>query len=232
MFVSELDTFVEKFKTLWKKGSEAHLDIDEKAGQAWVGLRLRLGHDPGPPHHPYPPFQARSKNNSPSRQRRRERRAAERKQLAEQAQDAGNHVTEVVVEESAADENVEAEIASIVDTDKKKHTEKVEESAMIVETRETVNDEFCSDESLNNDRNEEIIVEEIMATPTKETTRKKENLESVLEYELKIVGIDALKITRRNMKDSNCFLVKIRPTSLSELKGLSFENWSLKPMQR
>ena len=43
---------------------------------------------------------------------------------------------------------------------------------MIVVTRETVNDEFCSDESLNNDRNEEIIVEEIIATPKKETERK------------------------------------------------------------
>ena len=232
MFVSELDTFVEKFKTLWKKGYEAHLDIDAKAGQAWVGLRVRLGHDPGPPHHPYPPFQARSKNNSPSRQRRRDRRAAERQQLAEQAQVAGNHVTEVVVEESTADENVEAEIASIVDTDKKKHTENVEESAVIVVTRETVNDEFCSDESLNNDRNEEIIVEEIIATPKKETERKNENLESAIEYELKIVGIDALKITRRNMKDSTCLLVKIQPTPLSELKGLSFENWNLKPTQR
>ena len=32
-----------KFKTLWKSGYDAHLDIDSHAGQAWVGLRLRLG---------------------------------------------------------------------------------------------------------------------------------------------------------------------------------------------
>ena len=61
---------------------------------------------------------------------------------------------------------------------------------------------------------------------------KDKTLESVIEYELKIVGIDSLKITRMNVSDSTSLLVKIEPTSLSELKGLRFENRSLKPMQR
>ena len=85
-----------------------------------------------------------------------ERRAAERQELAEQAQVDGNHATEVEVEESATVENVEASIASIEDTGKVKHTEKVKESAVIVETRETVNIEFYSDESFINEINEKM----------------------------------------------------------------------------
>ena len=46
MNLGELDTFVTKFKNLWKAGLTAHLDIDTHAGQAWVGLRLRLGDAP------------------------------------------------------------------------------------------------------------------------------------------------------------------------------------------
>ena len=46
MHVSEVDTFIEKFKHLWQSGLDAHLDLETHAGQAWVGLRLRLGHAP------------------------------------------------------------------------------------------------------------------------------------------------------------------------------------------
>ena len=56
---------------------DAHLELDSQAGQAWVSLRVRLGHAPGPLqpsdhfHHP----QNRTRNG-PSRQHHRARRAA------------------------------------------------------------------------------------------------------------------------------------------------------------
>ena len=74
--ITELDTFVQKFKQLWKSGLQAHLDLDSNAGQAWVGLRLHLGDDPGGPLHRV----SHPNRNSPSRDRRRERRAAEREE--------------------------------------------------------------------------------------------------------------------------------------------------------
>ena len=78
MSVTELDTFIQKFYQLWNSGQTAHLDVDTHAGKAWVGLRVQLGHVPGPLHH-HPPFiQPRKKSESPSRQRRRARRAAAR----------------------------------------------------------------------------------------------------------------------------------------------------------
>ena len=72
--ISELDTFILKFKQLWKSGHDAHLDLEAKAGKAWVGIRLCLADEPGPLYQP--PFNP-SKMNSRSRERRRERRKAE-----------------------------------------------------------------------------------------------------------------------------------------------------------
>ena len=82
MVVTELDSFVQKFHQLWRAGLNAHLDLDTHAGNAWVGLRVELGHVPGPIHHH--PFNKKSQE-SPSCQRRRERRAAERNDKAEEA---------------------------------------------------------------------------------------------------------------------------------------------------
>ena len=87
MNVTELNTFVFKFKHLWKSGLDAHLDLECHAGQAWVGIRVRLGHEPEPHHHHHPhiPPQPRRTRDGPSRQRRRARRAAAREEHAEEA---------------------------------------------------------------------------------------------------------------------------------------------------
>ena len=42
MFVSELDTFVKKFHQLWNDGFTAHLDLDTRAENAWVGLQADM----------------------------------------------------------------------------------------------------------------------------------------------------------------------------------------------
>jgi hypothetical protein len=84
MLVTELDTFVNKFRQLWNAGYNAHLDLDTHAGLAWVGLRVQLGYVPGPLHHQVSsPFSKNwRKAESPSRQRRRARRTAERQRQA------------------------------------------------------------------------------------------------------------------------------------------------------
>ena len=83
---SELGTFIQKFRSLWKCGLDDHLDLDTSAEQAWVGLRVPLGHAPGPyhviPHHAY----QKKNRNSPSRERRRVRRAADRAAKAGEAE--------------------------------------------------------------------------------------------------------------------------------------------------
>ena len=111
MVDKELDSFIEKFKQLWKKGAGAHLDLDAHDGQAWVGLRVRLGQPPGPhllqPQHPSN-SRLRTRNN-PSRQRRRARRAAARQEAAKETE--AEKVTETEVIENVTDnENQEENI--------------------------------------------------------------------------------------------------------------------------
>ena len=84
MFVTELDSFLHKFYQLKNAGYNAHLDLDTHAGHAWVGLRVQLGHEPGPLHYQvHPPFSnIQKKAEGSSRQRRRARRAAQREAAA------------------------------------------------------------------------------------------------------------------------------------------------------
>ena len=134
MCVTELDTFVQKFHQLWKAGHIAHLDVDTYAGKAWVGLRVQLGHVPGPPHHQFrpPPFsQVHKRKDTPSRQRRRARRTAARQvNIAEEAANTGSvnesveepdsSKTDVVIENTRKEaENATIEEIVAAETEKK-----------------------------------------------------------------------------------------------------------------
>ena len=78
-------SFVEKFHHLWRDGQSAHLNLDCHAGEAWVGLRLRLGH---PRAHGRGPQQNhdRVRRRGPGYSRRLERRAAQRAAAAAEPQ--------------------------------------------------------------------------------------------------------------------------------------------------
>ena len=115
MLVTELDTFVRKFHQLWKAGLTAHLDLDTNAGNAWVGLRVHLGHHvPGPLHHQVFPSSSR-KRNSPARQRRRARRAAARNASTEETKKK----TETVEESDLNNEIAEQVTAKATETSDK-----------------------------------------------------------------------------------------------------------------
>ena len=140
---SELDSFIFKFKQLWYSGLDAHLDVDTHAGQAWVGLRVGLGHAPGSLLHHQPPqdISHTAKKESPSRQRRRARRAAFRKLQAEKAPNE----SEIVAEDATSNpvdklpENLDVENVQVDDA----HSN-VEEALNRV-----LSDEFCPDEDFN-----------------------------------------------------------------------------------
>ena len=83
MYVTELDSFVQKFHQLWKAGVTAHLDLDTHAGNAWVGLRVQLGHVPGPVQH-----SSHHHRRGPAYQRRQLRRQAERAAAKTSSSDA------------------------------------------------------------------------------------------------------------------------------------------------
>lgn len=141
MFVTELETFVQKFQQLWKAGHNAHLDLESHAGVAWVGLRVQLGHAPGPQHQQvHPQF---SKKVSPSRQRRRTRRAAERNVN----RDENTEVAEEVTSNNANLEVVEAEKATTKEAEKNESSEEPEaaEKAPNKESIDIVAEEASTD---------------------------------------------------------------------------------------
>ena len=133
MISSELDSFIFKFKQLWHSGIDAHLDIETHAGQAWVGLRCRLGQPPGPIHQPHFPSTPRM-NSSPSRQRRRARRAAARKDA----------------EIATIEKEKEAEEATVGNVPETLNVENVEvehqHSDVGASPAKNVNDEICPDD--------------------------------------------------------------------------------------
>ena len=103
--ISERQTFMQKFKQLWKDGQDAKLCVESRAGKAYVELRLELGEEPGP-NISRKSVISKSRNlNTPARERRRERRAAAR-----------NTVVKVndKVEETTTENNIDAEKATEV----------------------------------------------------------------------------------------------------------------------
>ena len=72
MAISELDSFIMKFKNLWQAGRNANLTIKTIDGKVEANLSVELGDPPVLSRH----FQYNK--SSPSRQRRRDRRASAR----------------------------------------------------------------------------------------------------------------------------------------------------------
>ena len=108
MAVSEIDSFVNKFKYLWHAGFNATLKVDTNAGQAWVSLQVGLGH-PFPPLHLPQHGRHVQRRRGPAQQRRREKREADRKA----ADNEENHeVVRDPTEEVEPPTNVAAEEAA------------------------------------------------------------------------------------------------------------------------
>ena len=122
---SELQSFIQKFQQLWQTGLSAHLDLDTHAGQAWVGLRVRLGQAPGHPHQEHFPTHQRSRN-TPARQRRRARRYAARQEV--QAEQAVNVVINLREAENSEAEEADAEEAETEEAEAEEAEEIKDES--------------------------------------------------------------------------------------------------------
>ena len=119
---TELETFVQKFHQLCNNGYSAHLDPDCHDGVAYVGLRLQLGHPPGPIHHRVHSSPSKRKYFSSSYKCRRERRSATRAANAEEASNHGEtvvtnkndkHTEEVSIEENTVTDVVTNETEMI-----------------------------------------------------------------------------------------------------------------------
>ena len=142
MCTPALETFVEQFRNLWRSGYDAHLDAHTHAGEAWVNLRVRLGHAQVS----HSDFTSNNRNrNGPARQRRRSRRSAER--AAKAADVLNKDLTSTNAEEAFeaidTNENVPEPVKNIseTETDTTEIVEIVVEEEVSIVIEETGKDE-------------------------------------------------------------------------------------------
>ena len=158
-------------------GHTAHLDLDTCAGKAWVGLRVQLGHAPGPPHEQlhHPPFQHPRRRDSPSRMRRRARRAANRQQQERVIQDVNaeaepkpsENVTEVKTAERVDAEKAFSEVSrfgttpkSVEETEDKVNQKDEEEIILFEVVEETAH--ARQNEEADKNETQEIALKEVI----------------------------------------------------------------------
>ena len=80
------------------------------------------------------------------------------------------------------------------------------------------------------DTNINTLFDGLLVKP-KNNEKDAEEVMSLMYYNLKIVGIDVIKIEKEIIQSNEVFKVKIQPTRLEVLKSESFplRNWSWRP---
>jgi hypothetical protein len=89
---------------------------------------------------------------------------------------------------------------------------------------QTLNDEFCYDKDYTeNAMDKTILVDELLVKPDDENDWKNEDVVNLIDYKLKIVGIDVVNIEKEIKEDEiiSC-KVKIQPTQLKNIESESF----------
>ena len=153
---NELDSFVRKFINLWQSGCDAKLQIESEAGNAYVSLRVGLGHDPHGHHQA-----VHHRGGGTTRQRRSERREAERKvtTAAAEATVVKDESMDVVAEEAAKTE----QDPKIVDEEKAHFELRVNENIWKTENDEKIKkkEDFTAFFSFKSKASEEVIDESL-----------------------------------------------------------------------
>ena len=160
MVVPELDSFIRKFHQLWRDGLTAHLDLDTPARNAWVGLRVQLGHQvPGTGHH-HPVHPHRSDS---SRQRRCARRFAAREQVNNKVAEKAILTSEEEVREQMNNEVAEEAIIASEKEATEQVNNKVAEEAITTSEEEVceTSDTILETNNVKNDTEKVVSVEEI-----------------------------------------------------------------------
>ena len=171
---------------MWRSGQDAHLDMECHAGQAWVGIRVKLGHEAG-----LQVPKKRSKN-TPSRQRRRARRAAARGEQDQHAEEVVGQDHNLAEEAHETDQPYQNEAAQAGDCGKAVEVIPV-----------TPVDEFCSNEEFDSN----ILSDEISVTERKEIFSFKsdiaeKDIEKCLDEILKNTNIKSANIIHRDQLGS------------------------------
>ena len=148
--LKEFDSFIGKFVSLWKNGFEASLNVNSKAGEAFINLQVGLGQVL-----PFlQPQHLQRRQPGPSRQRRQQRRAEARRE-ADQVSTRNNATTEEVVnkvtEEVIKGNTVTEEVTSETTSKDPSRNVEVAVKATTEVTEEVVDDELDTIPQLDGD---------------------------------------------------------------------------------
>ena len=222
MGLHELDSFVKKFVSLWRSGCEANLQVQSRAGNAYVNLQLGLGQADV---HVYPPAAGVGgcRGGGPARQRRRTRREAERQSRSDAEQADGvfienrNDIKAKSTEEVndiVSKESIEVNIAeTTLEIDEIGHEiEKVpekEESERVVEEETEI--------IVNNALEIEEIKCEVEKVPEKEVSEKvvEEDTENIVDNAKEVTDTAAVAIASKGCLENTVPpVVKIHATAV------------------
>jgi hypothetical protein len=188
---------------VWGKGTgQASFNFNVENGKGTLQLGFQLGLPHD--HHVHP--QQLPQRKGPSRRERDRRRAAEF-----QARKASEEETDPV---------------SATTEDNPRDTKESDDKS-------TMSDEFCSDKSfVENDLEKDCVVEEILVKlDSEEGCNTNDDVKNLIEYKLKIVGIDMkeLKINRDEPGDDVACSIKIKAMNSKniDVESFPFRNWKI-----
>ena len=196
----ELDSFVKKFVSLWRSGCEANLQVQSRAGNAYVNLQLGLGQ--ADVHvHPSAAGDGGRRGGGPARQRRRTRREAERQSRSDAEQvfienrnDFKTMSTEEVndiVSKESIEVNIAENALEIDENDQRKVLEKEVSERVVEEETETIVD----NSALENCE----IKYDVEKVPEKEVSEKvvEEDTENIVDSAEEVTDTAAVAIASK-----------------------------------
>ena len=226
MAVTELESFISKFKSLWNDGHQAKLTVNSRNGKAWINLEVGLEC----PRHRRHEAANQGQGHDNARKRRKERRAADRAVVtAEEAAKAT----------AASNEHVGSDSVEMTAKTSKDAPEKIGDTEANEDNNEvsTLKDEFCGDdiyEEKNDDNKDtnETLVEQILVTPDCQADWRDDYVTKLVHDKLKAIGIimTKIQINRSNRKAFTSCVVFIKPIESKKITEANFplRNWTLK----
>ena len=208
MFVTEIDSFIWKFRQLLHSGKNACLEIKSEGGKARVNLTAEVEISLKSQH---------QSRNGPARQRRRDRRAVERAAVAA---------------DNAAAQTEEAESMKVSDVGVATKKDAVEandmEAARVFEPKDEIENETISDEE------SEKLCESVSIIPIRKVGANDEVIEKVMKDKFDEKGISIFEFgIHRSIEGTFIrFDARIGPTSgkLLEETNFGFANCRVIPI--
>ena len=171
--MSDIDSFIWKFRTLIHSGKNAQLDVKYEAGKATIKLTAEVDIPPSNPHQQY-------RHCGPAQQHQRERRAAARAAAVAEEASATSNVSLVSGEEAAINS---AEVENFKDAVEATDLE----AAQASEPKDEIVNEKISDEKSE-------LSSTISIIPARRVEADDKQTEEVIKDKLAVKGVKVLEV--------------------------------------